>query len=88
MTWDDGSGEWCVEVRGPGANLASGGSLVFHSEGQMRFIERGLQILVRGARALEPTEEATRDWFERTKDELDTLVWTRAPDPAEYTATS
>ncbi len=61
---------------GPGTNLASGGSLIFHSECQMRYIEQCLQTLAGGARTVEPTAEATQDWFERTQAELDTLVWT------------
>ncbi|WP_436794172.1 flavin-containing monooxygenase [Actinospongicola halichondriae] len=61
---------------GPGTNLASGGSLIFHSECQMRWIERCLQQLAAGARTVEATEAATKDWFERTQAELDTMVWT------------
>lgn len=61
---------------GPGTNLASGGSLIFHSECQMRWIERCLQQLATGARTVEATEAATKDWFDRTQAELDTMVWT------------
>ncbi len=61
---------------GPGTNLASGGSLIFHSECQMRWIEHCLQRLATGAVSVEATETATRDWFDRTQAELDTMVWT------------
>ncbi len=61
---------------GPGTNLASGGSLIFHSECQMRWIEHCLQRLADGASSVEATAAATTDWFERTQAELDTLVWT------------
>ncbi|MDZ7676216.1 MAG: NAD(P)/FAD-dependent oxidoreductase [Acidimicrobiales bacterium] len=60
---------------GPGTNLASGGSLIFHSECQVRYIEQCLQRLAEGASAIEPTVETTHDWFERTQAELETLVW-------------
>jgi 4-hydroxyacetophenone monooxygenase len=60
---------------GPGTNLASGGSLIFHSECQMRYIELCLQLLARGHRTVEATTEATDDWFRRTQAELDGMVW-------------
>ena len=60
---------------GPGTNLASGGSLIFHSECQMRWIEQCLQHLAGGASTIEATKEATEDWFARTQAELDTMVW-------------
>lgn len=60
---------------GPGTNLASGGSLIFHSECQMRWIEHCLQRLASGASTVEATEAATADWFERSQAELDTMVW-------------
>ncbi len=61
---------------GPGTNLASGGSLIFHSECQMRWIEHCLQRLAGGAATVEATDTATKDWFDRTQAELDTMVWT------------
>lgn len=60
---------------GPGTNLASGGSLIFHSECQMRWIEHCLRHLAGGAATVEATEEATADWFARSQAELDTMVW-------------
>ncbi len=46
---------------GPGTNLAHGGSLIFHSECQMRYITRCLEHLVDdGLRTMEPTPGALR----------------------------
>lgn len=40
---------------GPGTNLAHGGSLIFHSERQMRYISGCLKALIRdGCRAMSP----------------------------------
>ncbi len=45
---------------GPGTNLAHGGSLIFHSECQMRYITRCLEALVGGGhRPMEPRGSAT-----------------------------
>jgi len=61
---------------GPGTNLASGGSLIFHSECEIRYIEGCLKHLIEtGARAIEPTSAARDDWFERSQAELKTMVW-------------
>ena len=41
---------------GPGTNLAHGGSLIFHSECQMRYITQCLEALIAGGhRTMEPT---------------------------------
>ena len=41
---------------GPGTNLAHGGSLIFHSECQMRYITECLELLIAGGhRSMEPT---------------------------------
>ena len=61
---------------GPGTNLAHGGSLIFHSECQMRYITRCLEHLVDdGLRTMEPTQERYDDWQRRTQAELKTMVW-------------
>ncbi|MGI8334538.1 flavin-containing monooxygenase [Actinomadura scrupuli] len=61
---------------GPGTNLAHGGSLIFHSECQMRYISRCLERLIAGGhRAMEPLPERYRDWHDRSQAELRTLVW-------------
>jgi len=61
---------------GPGTNLASGGSLIFHSECQMRYITQCLQTLIAdGHRSLEPRQDKTDDWVRRTQAEMATMVW-------------
>lgn len=61
---------------GPGTNLAHGGSLIFHSECQMRYITQCIEALVAGGhRSMEPTREKYEDWHARTQREIKTLVW-------------
>jgi 4-hydroxyacetophenone monooxygenase len=61
---------------GPGTNLAHGGSLIFHSECQMRYISGCLKALIRdGFRAMSPRQAIHDEYYERTQKELDTLVW-------------
>ncbi|MGI9161419.1 MAG: NAD(P)-binding domain-containing protein [Mycobacterium sp.] len=63
---------------GPGTNLASGGSLIFHSECQMRYIMSALDMLIASGRAaLEPRPEACDDWYERSQAEMKTMVWSQ-----------
>ncbi len=63
---------------GPGTNLASGGSLIFHSECQMRYITECLELLIAGGHeSMEPTDEKTADWTERTQAEMRTMVWSQ-----------
>ena len=48
---------------GPGTNLAHGGSLIFHSECQMRYITECLELLIAdGHRSIEPREDKATDW--------------------------
>jgi 4-hydroxyacetophenone monooxygenase len=61
---------------GPGTNLAHGGSLIFHSECEIRYVVQCLQQLARsGATALEPKQERYDDWYARSQAELKQLVW-------------
>jgi len=61
---------------GPGTNLAHGGSLIFHSECQMRYIEQCLLLLAeRGLDQIEPRQAVAEDWHRRSQDEISTLVW-------------
>ena len=61
---------------GPGTNLASGGSLIFHSECQMRYIAQCLDLLIAGDhRSMEPRAERLDDWVVRTQAEMRTMVW-------------
>ena len=63
---------------GPGTNLASGGSLIFHSECQMRYITQCLELLIEGGqRCLEPREDKTLDWHDRTQAEMRRMVWSQ-----------
>ena len=61
---------------GPSTNLASGGSLIFHSECQVRYVMQCLQMLAaRGAAAMEPRVDRYDDWYARTQTEMKTMVW-------------
>jgi 4-hydroxyacetophenone monooxygenase len=61
---------------GPGTNLVHGGSLIFHSECQMRYITGCIEALIDGGqRTMEPRREVYEDWHERTQAEIKTYVW-------------
>jgi 4-hydroxyacetophenone monooxygenase len=61
---------------GPGTNLAHGGSLIFHSECQIRYITGCVKALIDGEhRAMEPRVDVHEAYYERTQRELDGLVW-------------
>lgn len=61
---------------GPGTNLASGGSLIFHSECQMRYIAQCLDLLIDERHAtMEPKPERLADWVARSQAEMRTMVW-------------
>jgi 4-hydroxyacetophenone monooxygenase len=61
---------------GPGTNLAHGGSLILHSECQIRYIADALeQMITGGLHAIEPLPERYEDWHARSQAELRTLVW-------------
>jgi 4-hydroxyacetophenone monooxygenase len=61
---------------GPGAHLAHGGSLIFNSELQMRYINSCLAKLAEaGLHSIEPTAEAAADWHRRTQQEIKQMVW-------------
>jgi 4-hydroxyacetophenone monooxygenase len=63
---------------GPGTNLAHGGSLIFHSECQMRYISQCLdELIASGRTAMEPTTEVYDDWHERSQREMAKLVWSQ-----------
>jgi 4-hydroxyacetophenone monooxygenase len=63
---------------GPGTNLASGGSLIFHSECQMRYIAGCLEHLIAGGhRSMEPRVDKTEDWVRRSQDEMAKMVWSQ-----------
>lgn len=61
---------------GPGTNLASGGSLVFHSECEVRYVIQCLRLLAeRGLAAMEPRRDRDDAWYARCQAELKTTVW-------------
>jgi 4-hydroxyacetophenone monooxygenase len=63
---------------GPGTNLAHGGSLIFHSECQMRYISQCIDELIAGGlTSMEPTQAAYDDWHERSQAEIKKLVWSQ-----------
>jgi len=63
---------------GPGTNLAHGGSLIFHSECQMRYITQCLEeLIVGGHRSMEPLQAKYDEWHERTQREIKKLVWSQ-----------
>jgi len=63
---------------GPGTNLAHGGSLIFHSECQMRYIARCVDaLIVGGHRTMEPRQDRYDDWHERSQAEMRGLVWSQ-----------
>ncbi|MGZ4795545.1 MAG: flavin-containing monooxygenase [Acidimicrobiia bacterium] len=64
---------------GPGTNLAHGGSLIFHSECQMRYITGCLrELLARGDHSsMEPRQDVHDEYAERTQQELEGLVWSQ-----------
>ncbi len=56
---------------GPGTNLAHGGSLIFHSECQMRYITQCIEQLIAGGhRTMEPRQDRYEDWHERSQREM------------------
>jgi 4-hydroxyacetophenone monooxygenase len=61
---------------GPGTNLATGGSLIFHSECQVRYVTGCLALMAeRGWAPLEPTEAALEAYDKALRAELDTMIW-------------
>ncbi len=63
-------------IYGPGTHLAHGGSLIFQSELQMRYINQCLEHLANtNLRSLEPTGAAATEWHQRTQAEITKMVW-------------
>ena len=61
---------------GPGTNLAHTGSIVFHSECQLRYIGGCLALLAdNGGGSIEPTIDAFADYTDHLQQELSTTVW-------------
>jgi 4-hydroxyacetophenone monooxygenase len=63
-------------IYGPNTNLAHGGSLIFHSECQVRYILNGIKYLVEnGYRAMDVKPEQQRDYVERLQAAANKMVW-------------
>jgi 4-hydroxyacetophenone monooxygenase len=61
---------------GPATNLAHAGSIIFHSECQVRYITECVKTLLeRGAKAMDCRSEVYEDYSRRLAAELETLVW-------------
>jgi 4-hydroxyacetophenone monooxygenase len=61
---------------GPSTHLNHGGSLIFHSECQMRYIGAALDLLAaRGAKAMEPRPELYEEYHAKHQAEISQLVW-------------
>jgi 4-hydroxyacetophenone monooxygenase len=63
---------------GPGTNLASGGSLIFHSECEVRYIMGCVDLLIEAdKRSMEPRQDRYDQWYEQCQAELATMVWSQ-----------
>ncbi|BBY20470.1 flavin-containing monooxygenase [Mycobacterium stomatepiae] len=63
-------------IYGPGTHLAHGGSLIFQSELQMRYIDQCLQRLADAdVHSMEPKTGAATDWHRRTQTQIKKMVW-------------
>ncbi|WP_426570889.1 flavin-containing monooxygenase [Aquihabitans sp. McL0605] len=61
---------------GPGTNLASGGSLIFHSECQVRYVMGCIEALLGGEeRAIEVRQEAHDEYNVRLQARMKEMVW-------------
>ena len=63
-------------IYGPGTNLAHGGSLIFHSECQVRYILCCIRALVGGGRStIECRQDVHDDYDRRLQEEMSQMVW-------------
>ena len=63
-------------IYGPGTNLAFGGSLIFHSECQVRYAMSCIQALLENeASSIECTWKAHDEYNRRLQDELADMIW-------------
>ena len=61
---------------GPGTNLASGGSLIFHSECQITYIMQCIDKLIADdLTSIEPTSDAYDTYVAEYRDEIGQMVW-------------
>ncbi len=70
---------------GPGTNLASGGSLIFHSECQIRYITGCIKELIDGGySSMVPRQEVHDEYYQRTQKELEGMVWSSKAIPHSW----
>lgn len=63
-------------IYGPGAHLAHGGSLIFNSELEMRYIDACLARLAdERLHSVEPTAQAAAEWHQATQNAIKKTVW-------------
>lgn len=63
-------------IYGPGTHLAHGGSLIFQSELQMRYIDQCLaRLAADDVHSIEPRADAATDWHQRTQTQIKKMVW-------------
>ncbi len=56
---------------GPGANSRTGGSLIWHSECQIRYITSALDQLIGGGyRAMETLQHRCEEWYRQSRAEI------------------
>jgi 4-hydroxyacetophenone monooxygenase len=60
---------------GPGTNLSSGGSIIFHSECQVRYVMGCLDLLLRDGGSMECRAEVHDEYNERLQAEHARMVW-------------
>jgi 4-hydroxyacetophenone monooxygenase len=61
---------------GPSTHLNHGGSLIFHSECQMRYIGGALDLLAgSGKTAMEPRPDLYEEYHAKHQEEINQLVW-------------
>jgi 4-hydroxyacetophenone monooxygenase len=61
---------------GPGTNLAHGGSIIFHTECQVRYVMGCLKLMIEeGVDSFEVKREAFDGYVERLEDKLSQMVW-------------
>ncbi|TFH20429.1 MAG: FAD-binding protein [Myxococcales bacterium] len=63
-------------IYGPGTNLAHGGSLIFHSECQVRYILGCIRALLESGRStIECRRDVHEDYDRRLQEEMSRMVW-------------
>ena len=77
ITFPDYPNFFCMY--GPGTYLASGGSLIFHSECQMRYITECLELLIEGGHAIDGADgrRRRRTGTNEARPKCATMVWSQ-----------